>query len=202
VQQGQSVSIQDRNSNTLKGDAVAARVARGGLISAYFTALTDAIVGDGNKLPLTTSRGGSTVSGYARVYVAANKVPSMYLDGTAAVQAGATVQLVNSAGTNVVGADACPVTLNSAGTGIANVAMPETVTAIADGVAHTITDGAGKTAQATASVSNGSLASQTLAGTAAIIKDGDVLDTSDGGSVTFTVSAGAIIPVYTAPASS
>lgn len=187
---GDSVSIQDRNSNTLLGAGVAARVSAGKLVSAYFTALTQALNSDGNPLDVTTARGGSTTTGRVRVYVANNTVRSVYLDNSAALQSGATVPVQNSAGLNIQ-----PGTVTVTNNLVASVKLPANYTAFGDGIAHKVTDGAGKTAQATAKVSNGSLTDQTLPGTVALVSDGQVL-TVTGGTVTLAIANGAITATY------
>jgi len=187
---GDAVSIQDRNSNTLKGDGVRARVASGKLVSAYFSALTDALNSDGNPLDITTARGGSTITGRCRVYVAANQVKNIYLDATAALQSGATVPVQNSIGQNIQ-----PGTVTVTNNLVASVKLPANYTAFGDGIAHKVTDGAGKTAQATAKVSGGVLTDQVLPGTVALVTDKQVL-TVDGGTVTLAIANGAITATY------
>lgn len=161
---GDAVSIQDRNSNTLKGNAVAARVSGGKLISAYFSALTDALNSDGNPLDVTTARGGSTVTGRIRVYVTNNVVRSVYLDNSAALQSGATVPVQNSAGLSIAAA-----TVTVANNVVSAAKLPANYTAFADGRNHTVTDRNGVSANAAAAVANGSLTSQTLEAGVALV---------------------------------
>lgn len=190
VQDGLDISIQDRNNVTLLGSGVKARVSRGGLISAYFTGLNQGINSDGNPLDITTSRGGSTTTGRCRVYVAANQVRNVYLDATAALQSGVTVPVQNSIGQNIQ-----PGTVTVTNNLVASVKLPANYTAFGDGIAHKVTDGAGKTAQATAKVSGGVLQDQTLVGTVALVSDGQVL-TVNGGTVTLAIANGVITATY------
>ena len=190
---GDAVSIQDRNSNTLLGSGVAARVSNGKLVSAYFTALTQALNSDGNPLDVTTARGGSTVSGRVRVYVTNNTVRNVYLDGAAALVTGNTVPVQNSAGLNIQ-----PGTVTVTNNVVASVKLPANYTAFGDGIAHKVTDSAGKTAQATARVSNGSLTDQTLPATVALLADTNTLAVEDGAGKTATATVGVAAGVPTA----
>lgn len=187
---GDAVSIQDRNGNTLKGNAVSARVASGKLVSAFFSALTDGLNSDGNPLDITTARGGSTVTGRVRVYVTNNIVRNVYLDGAAALITGSTVPVQNSIGQNIQ-----PGTVTVTNNLVASVKLPANYTAFGDGIAHKVTDGAGKTAQATAKVSGGVLTDQVLPGTVALVADKQVL-TVEGGTVTLAIANGAITATY------
>lgn len=198
VRDTQSISIQDRNSVTLLGSGVAARVARGGLISAYFTGLTYAINSDGNPLDVTTARGGSTVAGRIRCYVVNNVVKNAYLDGAAMLQNGNPVRVQNASALGVD--DNC--TAIVANNLLTAVQLPADVSAIRSGKVKVITDAAGHTANATPAVTAGNLTSQTLEGTASLTVNGSSI-TIGGKVYTFTVSAGAItaITVTDAPAS-
>lgn len=192
-----AISIQDRNGNTLKGDAVRARVVNGELVSAYFTSLTDSLVGDGKPVDVTIERNGSTVAGRIRMYVSSNVVKNAYLDGAAMLQNGAAVRVQNASALGVD--DNCTAILN--GNTLTAVQLPAAVSAIRDGKVKVITDAAGKTANATPVVTAGNLTSQTLEGTAALTKNGSAV-TLDGKTYTFTVAAGAItaVAVTDAPA--
>lgn len=189
-----AISIQDRSSNTLLGAGVAARVSAGKLVSAYFTGLNNGLNSDGNPLDVTTARAGTTVTGRVRVYVSNNVVRSVYLDSTAALQSGATVPVQNSAGLNIQ-----PGTVTVANNLVSAVKLPANYTAFGDGIAHKVTDGAGKTAQATAKVSSGSLTDQVLPGTVALVADKQVL-TVNGGTVTLAIANGVITATYAATA--
>jgi len=189
---GDAVSIQDRNGNTLLGTAVAARVASGKLVSAYFTALTQGLNSDGNPLDVTTARGGTTISGRVRVYVANNIVRNVYLDGAAALVTGNTVPVQNSAGLNIQ-----PGTVTVTNNLVASVKLPANYTAFGDGIAHKVSDMAGKNAQATAKVSNGSLTDQVLPATNAIVANGQTIAVT-GGTVTLAVANGVLTATYTA----
>lgn len=193
---GDAVSIQDRNNNTLLGSSVSARVSGGKLVSAYFTALTQALNSDGNPLDITTARGGSTVSGRVRVYVTNNIVRNVYLDGAAALVTGNTVPVQNSAGLNI---DNGTVTVTN--NLVASVKLPATVTAFKNGVNHTIVDQAGKSAQAVANVANGSLTNETLAATAALLLNSSTLAVKDGAgkSANAAVAVAAGAPTVTLP---
>jgi len=190
---GDAVSIQDRNNVTLLGSSVAARVSGGKLVSAYFTSLTNGLNSDGNPLDVTTARGGSTVSGRVRVYVTNNVVRNVYLDGAAALVTGNTVPVQNSAGLNIQ-----PGTVTVTNNLVASVKLPANYTAFGDGIAHKVTDSAGKTAQATAKVSNGSLTDQTLPATVALLADTNTLAVKDGAGKTATATAGVAAGVPTA----
>lgn len=187
---GDAISIQDRNGTTLKGDAVVARVVDSRLISAAFSSLTNGISSDGNPLNVTTARGGSTVTGRVRLYVSNNILTSAYLDATAALQTGVTVPVQNSIGQNIQ-----PGTVTVTNNLVASVKLPANYTAFGDGIAHKVTDGAGKTAQATAKVSGGVLTDQTLPGTVALVADAQVLPVT-GGTVTLAIANGAITATY------
>lgn len=164
VQDGADISIQDRNSVTLLGSGVRARVARGGLISAYFTGLLNAVQSDGNPLDITTARGGSTVTGRVRAYVTGNVVRNVYLDGTAALQTGASVPVQNSAGLNIQ-----PGTVTVASNAVQSVRLPASYTAFGNGISHPVVDRNGVSANAVAAVANGSLTSQTLEAGVALV---------------------------------
>lgn len=198
VRDTQSISIQDRNSTTLLGSGVAARVARGGLISAYFTGLTYAINSDGNPLDVTTARGGSTIAGRVRCYVVNNVVKNAYLDGAAMLVNGNSVRVQNASALGVD--DNC--TAIVANNLLTAVQLPADVSAIRSGKVKVITDAAGHTANATPVVTAGNLTSQTLEGTASLTLNGSAV-TIGGKVYTFTVSAGAItaVAVTDAPAS-
>lgn len=197
VSDGQDISIQDRSGNTLKGNAVKARVARGGLISAYFTALTDGINSDGNPLDITTTRSSSTVTGRARVLVVNNIVKNLYLDATAALQSGATVPVQNSAGLNIA---AGTVTVGSSNT-VTAAKLPSNYTAFADGRAHPVSDLAGVKSTVTAKVSNGDCTDQTLPATAALLLNSSTLAVKDGAgkSANAAVAVAAGAPTVTLP---
>lgn len=197
VSDTQAVSIQDRNGVTLKGDAVRARVFRGGLISAYFTGLTDAINSDGNPLDVTTARGGSTVAGRIRCYVVNNTVKNAYLDGAAMLQNGNPVRVQNASALGVDDNCTAIVTNNA----LTAVQLPADVSAIRSGKVKVITDAAGHTANATPAVTAGNLTSQTLEGTASLTVNGSSV-TIDGQTYTFTVAGGAITAVAVAAAAS
>lgn len=194
--QGDAISIQDRNATTLLGSGVAARVTENGLVSAYFTGLSYGINTDGNPLDITTARGGSTVSGRVRVYVVNNVVKNVYLDGAAALVTGNTVPVQNSAGLNIQ-----PGTVTVTNNVVASVKLPANYTAFGDGIAHKVTDSAGKTAQATAKVSNGSLTDQTLPATVALLADANTLAVKDaaGKTATATAAVAAGVPTATLP---
>lgn len=198
VSDTQAVSIQDRNGVTLKGDAVRARVSRGGLISAYFTSLTDALNSDGNPLDVTTARGGSTVAGRVRMYVTNNVVKNAYLDGAAMLVNGGAVRVQNASALGVDDNCTAIVTNNV----LTAVQLPADVSAIRSGKVKVITDAAGHTANATPVVTAGNLTSQTLDGTASIVLDKSAV-TIAGKVYTFTVAKGAItaVTVTDAPAS-
>lgn len=195
VSDTQSISIQDRNSVTLLGSGVAARVSRGGLISAYFTGLNYGINSDGNPLDVTTGRGGSTAAGRVRCYVVNNVVKNVYLDGAAMLQNGAAVRVQNASALGVD--DNC--TAIVANNLLTAVQLPADVSAIRSGKVKVITDGAGHTANATPVVSAGNLTSQTLEGIASLTLNGSAV-TIGGKVYTFTVSAGAITAVAVADA--
>lgn len=175
VSDAQAISIQDRNSVTLKGDAVRARVARGGLISAYFTSLTDALNSDGNPLDITTARGGSTVTGRVRVYVTANTVRNVYLDGTAAIQTGASVPVQNASGLNI---EAGAVTV--ANNAVSAVKLPGTITAFSNGRTHDVSDIDGRKVAVPVVVSAGNYVSQILPVGSAIVRSTDKFRLQDG----------------------
>lgn len=181
---GDAVSIQDRNGNTLKGNAVSARVASGKLVSAFFSALTDALNSDGNPLDITTARGGSTVTGRVRVYVTNNIVRNVYLDGAAALITGATVPVQNSIGQNIQ-----PGTVTVTNNLVASVKLPANYTAFGDGIAHKVTDAAGVTAQATAKVASGSLTDQILTSDVALVKNGTSPNVTLANGATSAVNA-------------
>jgi len=189
------ISIQDRNSNTLLGAGVRARVSNGALVSAYFSGLTNALQSDGNPVDVTTARGGSTVAGRIRMYVANNVVRSAYLDGAAMVQAGAAVRVQNASALGVD--DNCTAIVD--GNKLTAVQLPAEVSAIRNGKVKVITDAAGHTANATPVVSAGNLTSQTLASTVSLTANGSAV-TIDGKTYTFTVAAGAITAVAVADA--
>lgn len=197
VSDTQSISIQDRNSVTLLGSGVAARVSRGGLISAYFTGLNYGINSDGNPLDVTTGRGGSTAAGRVRVYVVNNVVKNVYLDGAAMLQNGAAVRVQNASALGVD--DNC--TAIVANNLLTAVQLPADVSAIRNGKVKVITDAAGHTANATPAVTAGNLTSQTLEGTASLTVNGSSV-TIDGQTYTFTVAGGAITAVAVAAAAS
>ena len=193
-----AISIQDRNGVTLKGDGVRARVSNGGLISAYFSGLGDAVNSDGNPLDVTTARGGSTVAGRVRCYVVNNVVKNAYLDGAAMLQNGAAVRVQNASALGVD--DNCTAIVES--NKLTAVQLPADVSAIRNGKPKTISDAAGNTATAIPSVSAGNITSQKLESTVSLTADGSAV-TIDGKVYTFTVAAGAItaVAVEDAPAS-
>ncbi|MCG7399126.1 hypothetical protein [Pantoea sp. ACRSC] len=197
VSDTQAVSIQDRNNVTLLGSGVAARVSRGGLISAYFTGLNYGINSDGNPLDVTTGRGNSTAAGRVRCYVVNNVVKNVYLDGAAMLQNGAAVRVQNASALGVD--DNC--TAIVANNLLTAVQLPADVSAIRSGKVKVITDAAGHTANATPAVSAGNLTSQTLEGTASLTVNGSSV-TIDGQTYTFTVAGGAITAVAVAAAAS
>jgi len=139
--QADAMSIQDRNGNTLKGDGVRARVSNGGLVSAYFSGLGDALNSDGNPLDVTTARGGSTVAGRVRCYVTNNVVRNAYLDGAAMLQSGAAVRVQNASALGVD--DNCTAIVD--GNKLTAVQLPADVSAIRNGKVKVITDAAGHT---------------------------------------------------------
>lgn len=191
------ISIQDRNNVTLLGSGVAARVSAGRLVSAYFTGLTYAISSDGNPLDVTTARAGSTITGRIRLHVVNNVLTDVYLDGTAALQTGATVPVQNSAGLNIGDGT---VTVGTGNT-VTSAKLPEDITAFRDGLSHAVSDAGGVSSTAVCSVSAGTFQGQTLVDTAALTLDQSAV-TIDGKVYTFTVTAGAIsaIAVTDAPA--
>jgi len=184
------ISIQDRNSNTLLGSGVRARVSNGGLVSAYFSGLTNGLQSDGNPVDVTTARNGSNVAGRVRMYVANNVVKNAYLDGAAMVQAGQAVRVQNASALGVD--DNCTPIITS--NVLTAVQLPADVSAIRSGKVKVITDAAGHTANATPVVTAGNLTSQTLAGTASLTLNGSAV-TIAGKVYTFTVSAGAITAI-------
>lgn len=195
--QGDAISIQDRNSVTLLGSGVAARVTENGLVSAYFTGLSYGINADGNPLDITTARAGSTVSGRVRVYVVNNVVKNVYLDGAAALVTGNTVPVQNSAGLNIA---AGTVTVGSGNT-VTSAKLPSNYTAFADGRPHPVSDLAGVKSTATAKVSNGDCTDQTLPATAALLLNSSTLSVKDGAgkSANAAVAVAAGAPTVTLP---
>lgn len=193
----QAISIQDRNSVTLLGSGVAARVSAGKLVSAYFTSLVYALQSDGNPVDVTTARAGSTVSGRVRMHVVNNKVVNAYLDGAAMLQNGGAVRVQNASALGVD--DNC--TAIVASNVLTAVQLPADVSAIRNGKVKVITDAAGHTANATPVVTSGNLTSQTLDATASLTLNGSAV-TIDGKVYTFTVAGGKItaIAVTDAPA--
>lgn len=182
--------IYDRNDVNLLPVGAKLRVIAGVVKGIYFSSLTQSTLTDGQPYNLTTARAGSTVTGRARVYVANNVVTSFYLDATAALQTGVTVPVQNSIGQNIQ-----PGTVTVTNNLVASVKLPANYTAFGDGIAHKVTDGAGKTAQATAKVSGGVLTDQTLPGTVALVADAQVLPVT-GGTVTLAIANGAITATY------
>lgn len=193
---GDAMSIQDRNSNTLLGSGVLARVAGNRLVSAYFSGLTYAISSDGNPLNVTTARGGSTVTGRIRLYVANNVLSNVYLDSTAALQTGATVPVQNSAGLSI-GAGTVTVTNNL----VTAAKLPATITAFADGKTHAVTDIPGQSVDVPVKVSNGNYVSQVLPATAALLLNSTTLAVKDGAgkSASAAVAVAAGVPTVTLP---
>jgi hypothetical protein len=194
----QAISIQDRNSTTLLGAGVAARVSAGKLVSAYFTGLTTGLQSDGNPVDVTTARGGSSVAGRVRMYVTNNVVKNAYLDGAAMLVNGGAVRVQNASALGVDDNCTAIVTSNV----LTAVQLPADVSAIRNGKVKVITDAAGHTANATPAVTAGNLTSQTLDGTASIVLDKSAV-TIAGKVYTFTVAKGAItaVTVTDAPAS-